>query len=175
MSSVFGGMKGQKINQSGTYIQSGEYWLKIEATKMIQNRAKVPTAVIEGTVVKTFGECQHRLGETVSRVSNDAKGEYLLSDCAAFVTAMLGMNQKATADDEMVQALQTVFEDPDGKGPFCHHIAHVKAWETTTKQGKPFTKIKWLGEIDPAKALEVLSEEEVARFWPNGELQKLAV
>jgi hypothetical protein len=171
--SLFSSVDPQKISVGANYMKAGEYWARIDKTLVTKNRKGEDIAVIETTIVRTFGECQNRVGETVAKVVKE-KGDYFFNDTAAFACAMLGENPKSMSKADLEELLAGTFEAADGRGPFTGLVVHVVATDTKTKTGGDFTRIDWKGEVNPNKVIETLKPEDVSRFWPNGELAVFA-
>lgn len=171
--SVFKNVDPSKLFTNGSYIEDGDYWIRITKTAIGKNRKNEAHSVIEGVVVRAMGDCKNKVGETVAKITKTTS-DYFFQDACDFVAAMLGFEAKNETKEALEEALVTVFEPKDGVSIFLNQVVHVSAKTIITKKEKPFTRIKWHGAVPAKKVLETLSPEDIARFWPNGELQQLA-
>lgn len=168
---IFGGLKDTKLTQDAVYIRPGQYLCRIDKCKIFENRKGMTRAAVEMTVIALLDpDSTHKVGEEITQLMR-RESDYFLPDVLGFLTGVLGVDQESIGEEELEQLAAQVFSD---ENPLGNTICELHARNVVTNEGKDFTKIIYKGEVEPAKALEILDEAVIERFFPNNLLQKMA-
>lgn len=165
---LFKGIGDAKVLDA-TYIKPCDVLMRIDMTKVGSNRKKEQFAFVEGTVIHCLSDSEHTVGESITQAMK-VTSDYFARDVKAFICAALGVDQD-TDSAEVDAAAEQVFES--GDNPLQGTVMHLKAIPITTKQGNPFTKVSWKGEVTPDRVKDLLTEGEIKRFYPDGALDEL--
>lgn len=165
---LFKGIGDAKVLDA-VYIKPCDVLVRIDMTKVGENRKKEQFAFVEGTVIHCLSDSEHTVGESITQAIK-VTSDYFERDVKAFICSALGVDQNTDPGD-IDAAAEQVFES--GDNPLQGTVMHLKAIPITTKQGNPFTKISWKGEVTPSRLKELLSPEEIKRFYPDGALDEL--
>lgn len=169
-SSIFAGAGESTGVKRGNYIRQGHFLMRIDLCKIGENRKKEPNALVEGTVITHLdSESENRVGENVTWLVKKAS-DYFLDEMVTFLGAATGMDIQSVSGEEKEEALAMIF---DGDNPLSGTVMEVFAKDVITKSGNPFTQVTWRGEVEPQKLKEVLSEDEIAKFYPGDALDKI--
>lgn len=169
--SIFSGMKGTKPLLNSEYVRPGSYIARFDCHKEGANRLGEPFAAIEMTVVHVeddAGGAGHRLGAAITHLikKTGKVGDYFKAEVVTHIGSLAEMNP-AEVDDEMCAL---VFGETQ---PFAGTLCRVRGRNVTTKADKDFTRISY-EPIKASQALGILTPDEVARFFPDGLLERMA-
>lgn len=169
-----GGVSGP--NAGGNYFKDGRYYVLLN--KITAANSKNPTggamggeyAAAEFTVLQHITEYEgsNKIGERVSSVYMFTKhGDIALSNFKGLLGACIGLNPDIktpgvagyATDEEWTGACYSA-TDGDGTS-LAGTVLDVTAITTTTKAGKPFTKLMFLG-VDDETAAALMGAQQAA-------------
>lgn len=171
MGSLFEGAGKSTGKKNANYIRPGHFLMRINQCKTDENRKKEPFAAVEGTVICILdSDTEHRLGEDVTFLIKKAS-DYFEDEMVSFLGAATGMDVKSETDENKEQALAAIFESDN---PLSGTVLEVFAKNIVLKEsGRDFTQITWRGEVEPHRLKDILSDEELDRFYPGGALDDI--
>ena len=141
--SMFAGIENAKTSSAGNYIRPGTHVLQIHELKGTQSRKGETLFIIDDAEVLDSiagvdmqGEpvAPHRVGENVSVVWNVTKHDAALGNIKQFMSAVANCDP-----DDVDQA--GVLAAVSAQQPFRGTKVRCQATATTTKDGRPFTKL----------------------------------
>lgn len=158
------------------FLKDGQYVVRIDEVVVFKARNKGEMVKANMTVlaVRDPGETGdppgHRVGEQVCWL--------LMPEWDLFLTNMRGMIECAFRCDfsEMSEeAAEKACEDATSNAqPLAGTICEVHGSLILTKgEGKPFTAVRWMREIDPRTLGEEIGDEAIAKVYPGKQIEEL--
>lgn len=176
---LFSGIKVAKMMVSATYMGTGHYLTRIDNIKYGETRKKEKFLAIEQTVIAVLPSNepqQHKIGDEVTHFLQISGNEYFLADFKQFIVGVLGASEDEV--DETVCGWAAGLDEKDnplaGGSPLKGTVVEIDNRGKVTKEGKNFTKVKYVREIKAEQVLLDLPPELVKRFFPEGVLEKRA-
>lgn len=154
------------------YMRAGHYLCRIEEVRAGERRVGGGYVVFGMQVVHVFDDVQgsgHRVGENVSHMlmRAGAQADMFLPSMKAAIGAICEGDPEAVTSGDLV----AVVSDDQ---PLAGVVVEIVARNINTRRGTLFTRVTYKRPWTALELTNVLSEEAVKRFWPNGELQSQA-
>lgn len=157
-----------KAKVQANYISPGHYVCRIDKVLAKQNRKQEDTFIIEMTVIHVFDDNDgkgHKIGEEISNVIN-FRHDMALPNIKRFLCAVLDRPES----DITSQVCERVCSD---KQPLAGLIVEIQAKPTVTKAGNDFTDVGYRRTVPASLLVEILDEEAITRFFPDGKLEAM--
>lgn len=150
-----------ETRSSSTYMEQGNYFIRIDLIKSGKNSDGIDNFKLEGTVVHVF-EGSHTLGQSVcdmkSRVNDiKTKANFFMPEVKGLIADLMGMPPEQVTFENL---LLVAGDTQPLKGMVCRY----SAWNKQTKAGNSFTNKKCKGIITEQEFLDVADEATVKRF-----------
>lgn len=163
--SLVSGISGARVTEGGNYHRVGHYLHRIQAVKPGMTRKHRPFLAFEMITLHVYDNANgqgHTVGENVTYMlmrDNDA----FLPNLKKILATLAKVESHQITDQAATQMLAS---------NLLHGmIVEIFARGVTTKAGKPFTEVGFRREVYAQDLLGILTPEEKAKFYPNGELE----
>lgn len=164
---LFRGVEQAQVNYSGEYLKPGQYWARIDETKIGVNQKRENNLIIGMTIIHVIdnaGGMGHTLGAKSSKAVPQSS-RYFLSEAKKFIAGVLGVK----AEDVNEQTCNEVFGP---KAPLVGMVVEFRAFNKMTQKNQPFTQVSWLREVKPQEIKATLPAPVVQYFFPHDALDK---
>lgn len=139
---IFDGIDDAKPSASGNYIRPGHYFARIDGVRLVKKFTGEDFLAIEMNVVQVLDDedgTGHRVGEDITHLLKSTQPSFL-GNVKQFICATLGCSP-----DEVGKAeADRVTSDEQ---PLAGIVIEFVARTTTTRAGKPFTKVTYKREV----------------------------
>lgn len=142
---AFAKVAGARPTEGGRYFAPGEYVVRLQAIKHIQTRMQKDAFVVETRIVESNVDKLPAKSECSWMVTMDK--DAAPGNIVGFVVAATGCTPEEV-DEAGVLAL--VGKDQ----PLAGHFMRISAFNKPTRDGKPFTRVKW----------QMLTPEELKQY-----------
>jgi len=181
----FKGVSAARDSIDANYIRPFAGIVRVEKCKLGETRTHEGFFVIECTVLEVRdnkadqqipGKLPVVPGEAVSHMLMVKHEPFLPNARSFFAAAGIGTVEqfKAMGDDAFIAQVVVPACDPAVQCLTGTIIALDVNNRTAQKSNKTYTRVNWNGEINPVDALTQLRPETIEKFYPNGQLKKLA-
>lgn len=171
---LFSGVGNAKGN-SVTYIGSGQYLMRIERCHIVETRKKKDLVAVDLTVIKILADgSAHKIGEEVNwGIQSDS--DFFEREIKNFLVAVAGFDPSDMSEEQAAaEAERMCSEIFSAENPLGGVVVELHATDRVSKEGNDYTLRKFVRSLSSAEALAELSDEARNRFFPNGQLEKLA-
>lgn len=166
------GAAGATSKRSANYVRGdGRYIARIDKCWIGENRKKEDLAFVGVTILHRLDpQSNHRVGEEITPIAVKQSSDYFWSELMSFVKNVTGEDMDAMSAEERVKTFTEVFEgeNPLG-GTFCEFVSQERIGK---ESGKPYTAVEFKREVLPSQIAEILSAEEIKRFFPGDSLEE---
>lgn len=170
---AFSGLKDASRGFSSNPIRAGRYAVRIDGCDFFEARAgekwKNTLTVL---AVEDGGEKPHKVGETVHTFFNCKAGkegkEIFQRNLKSFMAGVLDVGDEEIGEDEATVASS---DDSPLKGLVTIVTVRMQASkDKVDEQGNPrmYPVYGWDASLEPEQIEELLGEEGMAKFFPNG-------
>lgn len=143
---LFSKIKDARVSKGGVYLLPGNYLLKVETAKLIEDRHNVALLVTEHLIIQSDNE-ERKPGSHVTWMAKNNQDAFL-GNVKAFLCGVLGVSE----DDIDEETAEGAFDEDQ---PLQNQYVKAEAFEIITKKGTPFTKVLWYPVAeDEGKAAE---------------------
>lgn len=136
---VFSAVKDARPTQGGRYFDPGNYVVKINRCKHGMTRKNVDFFVVETKILESDNDGLPIGSEASWMVTMDK--DAAPGNIKSFAMAATGVDEDGIDEAGILEIVSD-------RQPLAGMIMRVEAFNKPTKEGKPFTRIKWL-EADP--------------------------
>lgn len=172
--SLFSGMKGAKRGYQGTKLSEGDYFVRVDRCDTFETDISGNCYKITLTIL-AVNDGTHKEGEVVTVVFGDkrvTKAQWY-GNIKGFIANVMSVEDEAVGEAETVA---TLHQELGGQNVLGGTVCRVKAIRRTSKKSKndkgepfEFSVYNWSPAIvDNEEIRQVLGEERVKRYFPNG-------
>lgn len=144
------------LNVGGNYLRPGEFLCRLDRIKEGETRKGVGFIAFEMTVFHVFSGESHNVAENVTYMLMSDKDSFLSN----WKTAIIGITDCPESDvtEELSQRILSD-EQPLCKG---NTVVRVSARNVETQAGKPFTVVRFEGEVPEEEWRPLVEGKELA-------------
>lgn len=169
LNTMFTGIKDAKAQMDANYMRPGIYWSRINRVKVDVSRKQEAFVAIEMTAIHIIDDDDgkgHKLGEDVTHMLMP-KHDMFLPNMKGFIAGALSM---AIDDITEVEAMSVCGADQ----PLAGTVVECRNRTIITKEGRPFTVVKYVREVPASELLQALPPIDQENFFPGGALGRIA-